>query len=115
MISVAMTELGKVGGKVRAERLSPERRREIATKASKVAAEARSKRVLDRQSDAASLPGTDVQITGCEAQARRRFPARHQHPSEAIDVNRPLGQVRSAAGALGTIEEFRLKRAISSI
>lgn len=48
-VSEAMTELGRIGAKARAEKLSPERRREIAIKASKAAAAARSRKAIERQ------------------------------------------------------------------
>jgi len=44
-----MSELAKVGAKARAQKLSPERRREIAIKASKAAAAARTKRAAERK------------------------------------------------------------------
>ena len=44
LASEAATEFGRLGGEARAEKLSPERRREIALKASKAAAEARRKK-----------------------------------------------------------------------
>ncbi|PSH03359.1 MAG: hypothetical protein CXZ00_12405 [Acidobacteria bacterium] len=48
-LSRAMSELAKVGAKARAQKLSPERRREIAIKASKAAAAARTKRAAERK------------------------------------------------------------------
>lgn len=48
-VTRAMRELGKIGAKARAEKLSPERRREIAIKASRAAAEARTKRAAERK------------------------------------------------------------------
>jgi hypothetical protein len=43
------SELGRKGANARAKKLSPERRKEIATKASKAAAEARSKAAKSRR------------------------------------------------------------------
>ena len=44
MVSEAMSALGRIGGKARAEKMTPEARRASAIKASKAAAMARSKR-----------------------------------------------------------------------
>jgi hypothetical protein len=44
-----MSDLGSIGGKARAAKLSPEERRTIAVKASKAAAAARTKRANERQ------------------------------------------------------------------
>ena len=43
-----MRELGRIGGQTRAAKLSPERRREIAVKASKAAAKARTQKAKER-------------------------------------------------------------------
>lgn len=91
VISVAMAGLGKVGGKVRAERLSPERRREIATKASRAAAQVRSQEARDRQ-----RPVTDTQSASTAATS----------PAPARGASRRV----AALGALGTIDEFVRKR-----
>jgi hypothetical protein len=48
-ISQLLAELGRRGGLARAKKLSPARRKEIATKASKAAAKARSKRKAKRK------------------------------------------------------------------
>jgi general stress protein YciG len=47
-ISQILSEIGRRGGKARAKALTPERRKEIATKASKAAAKARRKRTKAR-------------------------------------------------------------------
>jgi hypothetical protein len=47
-ISQLLAELGRRGGLARAKKLSPARRKEIATKASKAAAKARSKKAKNR-------------------------------------------------------------------
>ena len=47
-ISQILSEIGRRGGYARAKRLSAERRKEIATKASKAAAKARTARKLAR-------------------------------------------------------------------
>jgi|GEM_PF-1638797 len=52
VLSRAMSELAKIGAKARAEKLSPERRREIAINASKAAAEARTRRAAERKQQA---------------------------------------------------------------
>jgi hypothetical protein len=52
LVSRAMSELAKVGAKARAEKLSPERRREIAINASKAAAAARTKKAAERKRQA---------------------------------------------------------------
>jgi hypothetical protein len=44
-----MSDLGRIGGNARADNLSPERRREIAVKASKAAARARTQKAKERQ------------------------------------------------------------------
>jgi hypothetical protein len=49
LVSRAMSELAKVGAKARNEALSPERRREIAVKASQAAAAARTKKAAERK------------------------------------------------------------------
>jgi len=49
LTSDAMGALGGIGGKARAAKLSPEDRRKIAVKASKAAAEARTKKAIERQ------------------------------------------------------------------
>lgn len=43
-LSRYFSEMGRKGGKARAQRLTPEQRKEIAAKASKVAAEARGRK-----------------------------------------------------------------------
>ena|SRR5215471_10114973 len=43
-VSKYLSEIGRKGGQARAKRLTPERRKEIATKASKAAAKVRSKK-----------------------------------------------------------------------
>jgi hypothetical protein len=43
-ISQILSEIGRRGGKARAKALTPERRKEIATKASKAAAKARTRK-----------------------------------------------------------------------
>jgi hypothetical protein len=48
-VSVAMSALGRIGGKARAEKLSAEERRASAMKASKAAAEARTRKANERQ------------------------------------------------------------------
>jgi hypothetical protein len=48
-ISELLAEIGRRGGLARAKKLTPERRREIATKASKAAAKARKKRTRTRK------------------------------------------------------------------
>jgi hypothetical protein len=48
-ISEAARELGRIGGRRRAEKLAPERRRAIAAKASKAAAKARTQRAKARK------------------------------------------------------------------
>jgi hypothetical protein len=48
-ISQLLAEIGRRGGLARAKKLSPARRKEIATKASKAAAEARTKRAKKRK------------------------------------------------------------------
>lgn len=48
-VTRAMRELGRIGAQARAEALTPERRREIAIKASKAAAEARRKKAAERK------------------------------------------------------------------
>ena len=52
LVSRAMSELAKIGARARAEKLSPERRREIAIKASRAAAEARTKIAAERKRQA---------------------------------------------------------------
>ena len=52
LLGRAMSELAKIGAKARAEKLSPERRREIAIKASRAAAEARTKKAAERKRQA---------------------------------------------------------------
>jgi hypothetical protein len=49
LLSRYFSDLGRKGAKERAKRLSPERRKEIATKASKAAAKARSQKAKDRK------------------------------------------------------------------
>ena len=49
LTSDAMSALGSIGGKARAAKLSPEDRKKIAVKASKAAAEARTKKANERQ------------------------------------------------------------------
>jgi hypothetical protein len=49
LISEAMSFAGSIGGKARAEKLSPEERRAIAIKASKAAAKARTRKAQDQQ------------------------------------------------------------------
>jgi hypothetical protein len=44
-----MAAMGRKGGHARAKKLSPKRRKEIATKASKAAAKARSKKATERE------------------------------------------------------------------
>jgi hypothetical protein len=44
-----LAEMGRRGGLARAKKLSPERRKQIATKASKAAAEARTKKARKRK------------------------------------------------------------------
>lgn len=46
-----LAAMGRKGGLARAKKLSPERRKEIATKASKAAAKVRSKKAADRKRD----------------------------------------------------------------
>jgi hypothetical protein len=48
-ISKYLAEIGSRGGKNTAKKLSPERRRAIAIKASRAAAKARKKKVADRR------------------------------------------------------------------
>jgi hypothetical protein len=48
-VTRAMRELGKIGARARSEKLSPERRQEIAIKASKAAAAARTKKAAERK------------------------------------------------------------------
>jgi hypothetical protein len=48
-VSEAMSALGRIGGQARAEKLSSEERRASAIKASKAAAEARTKKANERQ------------------------------------------------------------------
>jgi len=48
-ISQLLAELGRRGGLARAKRLSPARRKEIATKASKAAAKARTRRAKGKR------------------------------------------------------------------
>ena len=48
-VSEAMSALGRIGGQARAEKLSQEERRASAIKASKAAAEARTKKANERQ------------------------------------------------------------------
>jgi hypothetical protein len=52
LTSDAMSALGSIGGKARAAKLSPEDRREIAVKASKAAAKARTAKATERQKKA---------------------------------------------------------------
>jgi len=47
--SQLLSEMGRRGGLARAKKLSPEQRKEIATKASKAAAKARSKKAAERK------------------------------------------------------------------
>jgi hypothetical protein len=48
-ISRLLAELGRRGGLARGKKLSPKRRKEIATKASKAAAKARTKKARQRE------------------------------------------------------------------
>lgn len=48
-VSEAMSALARIGAKARAEKLGPERRREIAIKASRAAAKVRTERAKQRQ------------------------------------------------------------------
>ena len=48
-LSRLLSEMGRRGAIARAKKLSPERRKEIATKASKAAAKARSKKAAERK------------------------------------------------------------------
>jgi hypothetical protein len=48
----AFAKLGRIGGKTRAANLTPEERRRIATKASKAAAKARTKKAKERKAQA---------------------------------------------------------------
>jgi hypothetical protein len=45
----AAAELGRIGGQTRAKKLTPEERRAIATKASKAAAKARTRKAKERK------------------------------------------------------------------
>ena len=51
LVSEALSALGRIGGKARAERMSPEERRASALKASKAAAAARTRKAKERQRD----------------------------------------------------------------
>jgi hypothetical protein len=51
-ISQLLSELGRRGGLARAKRLSPARRKEIATKASKAAAKARTRKARKKRKTA---------------------------------------------------------------
>ena len=48
-VSEAMSILGRIGGRARAEKMSPEQRRARAIKASKAAAKARTEKAAERQ------------------------------------------------------------------
>jgi len=44
-------EAGRIGGQIRASKLSPRRRKEIATRASRAAAKARSQKAKERKAE----------------------------------------------------------------
>jgi len=52
-VSKYLAEIGRKGGKARLKKMTPEQRREIATKASKAAALARTKRAKARRKESA--------------------------------------------------------------
>jgi hypothetical protein len=54
-VSEAMTEIGRLGGKARAEKLTPDQRRKIAIRASDAAAAARSRKAQDRRAAATNV------------------------------------------------------------